>query len=213
MLPPFINATGLISKILTKITEAQQPERFTLDFLKTKLGYGSGSARPIIPFLKRIGMLASEGTPTSLYSRFRNPSERGRAMAEAMRIGYKGIFERNEYAQELPKEKLKNLVVEMTGLEPKDGSVTAVVSSFLALRAFADFDALTKSNEVEDDAHRHIERFQQDLPPRQPPTVSNEQEEAGFNLSYTINLNLPETTDVEVFNAIFRSLRANLLRR
>jgi hypothetical protein len=34
----------------------------------------------------------------------------------------------------------------------------------------------------------------------------------GFNLSYTINLNLPETADVEVFNAIFRSLKENLLR-
>ena len=36
---------------------------------------------------------------------------------------------------------------------------------------------------------------------------------AGLNLSYTINLNLPETSDVEVFNAIFRSLKDNLLKR
>jgi hypothetical protein len=28
----------------------------------------------------------------------------------------------------------------------------------------------------------------------------------------TINLNLPETSDVEVFNAIFRSLKENLLK-
>jgi hypothetical protein len=40
-----------------------------------------------------------------------------------------------------------------------------------------------------------------------PPTVNG-----GLNLSYTINLNLPETSDVEVFNAIFRSLKDNLLR-
>jgi hypothetical protein len=33
-----------------------------------------------------------------------------------------------------------------------------------------------------------------------------------FNFSYTINLNLPETTDVEVFNAIFRSLKEHLLK-
>jgi hypothetical protein len=33
-----------------------------------------------------------------------------------------------------------------------------------------------------------------------------------MGLSYTINLNLPATTEIEVFNAIFRSLRENLLR-
>ena len=34
----------------------------------------------------------------------------------------------------------------------------------------------------------------------------------GINLSYTINLNLPPTTDVEVFNAIFKSLKQHLLQ-
>jgi hypothetical protein len=34
----------------------------------------------------------------------------------------------------------------------------------------------------------------------------------GMNLGYTINLNLPATTDVAVFNAIFKSLKEHLLR-
>jgi hypothetical protein len=34
----------------------------------------------------------------------------------------------------------------------------------------------------------------------------------GMNLSYTINLNLPATTDVAVFNAIFKSPKENLLK-
>jgi hypothetical protein len=38
------------------------------------------------------------------------------------------------------------------------------------------------------------------------------QSATGFNLSYTINLNLPETADVEVFNAIFKSLKEHLLK-
>ena len=43
----------------------------------------------------------------------------------------------------------------------------------------------------------------------------NREEEFGggrLRLSYTINLNLPATTEIEVFNAIFKSLRENLLR-
>jgi len=33
-----------------------------------------------------------------------------------------------------------------------------------------------------------------------------------LGLSYTINLNLPATSDIAVFNAIFKSLREHLLR-
>jgi hypothetical protein len=64
MAPPFLNATGLVTKILDKIIEASQPERFTQDFLSTKLGFSGGSARPIIPLLKKLGFIASDGTPT-----------------------------------------------------------------------------------------------------------------------------------------------------
>ena len=109
MAPPFMNAYGLVPKVLDKIVEAQQPERFTQDFLSTRLGFSGGSARAIIPLLKRIGFLSSDGVPTALYSKFRNSDTRGTAMAQALRTGYREVFERKEYAQDLPKEKLKNL--------------------------------------------------------------------------------------------------------
>jgi hypothetical protein len=34
----------------------------------------------------------------------------------------------------------------------------------------------------------------------------------GLGLSYTINLNLPATSDITVFNAIFKSLKEHLLK-
>ena len=72
MAPPFMNAYGLVTKILDKIIEARQPERFAQDFLATKLGYGGGSARAFIPLLERIGFLSSDGVPPQLYGQFRN---------------------------------------------------------------------------------------------------------------------------------------------
>ncbi|MCP9487841.1 MAG: hypothetical protein MSC30_18535 [Gaiellaceae bacterium MAG52_C11] len=35
---------------------------------------------------------------------------------------------------------------------------------------------------------------------------------AGINLGYTINLHLPATSDIAVFNAVFKSIREHLLR-
>jgi len=202
-----MNAYGLVTKILDKMIEASQPDRFTLDFLKTKLGYDSGSSRPIIPLLKKLNFIGSDGTPTPLYSKFRNPEERGNAMAAAMRTAYKEVFDRNEYAQDLTREKFKNLIVEMTGLQANDQTVGAIVATWFNLKAYAKFDADAKPAESAREGALSILKTN-DIPPPPPPA----QNPTGLNLSYTINLNLPETTDVEVFNAIFKSLKENLLK-
>ena len=68
---PYVNAYGNISRALDRIQTAATPPRFTQDFLETKLGLSGGSARPLIPFLKRMGFLNTDGTPTDLYRQFR----------------------------------------------------------------------------------------------------------------------------------------------
>jgi hypothetical protein len=64
--PPFINGYGTAAKILNKMKEAQTPDRFTQDFLSTKLGFPGGTAKPFIPLAKCIGFLESDGRPTDL---------------------------------------------------------------------------------------------------------------------------------------------------
>ncbi len=209
-LPPFMNSTGLISKIFEKIQQAKVPERYTQDFQSTVLGYGSGSARPFIPFLKRLGFLESDGKPTEIYKRFRNADSSGAAMAEALRIGYKDLFQRNEYAYNLTDEKLKNLVVEVTGKEPTDGTVTAITGSFKGCKQLADFDAQSPPPEEKDESEtvKPLDR-NRSIVTKDAADKLHARRNIGF--TYTINLNLPETTDVEVFNAIFKALRENLL--
>jgi hypothetical protein len=210
MAPPFMNATGLVTKILDKVIEAAQPDRFTQDFLATKLGYGSGSAKPFIPLLKRIGFLGTDGIPTRLYSQFRNPDTRSAAMAEALKIGYRELYERNEYAHDLPKEKLKNLVVEMTGLPATDSTVSGIVNTFTNLKSYANFEAKLPGDKPPEKTH------QEDLPATRILERREQNPDSakgvGLNLSYHVYLNLPETSDVEVFNAIFRSLKENILK-
>ncbi len=202
--PPFMNSTGLIGKIFEKIQQAKVPPRYTLDFQSTVLGFGSGSARPFIPFLKRLGFIQGDGTPTELYTRFRNADSSGAAMAEAMRIGFADIFQKNEFANDLTDDKLKNLVVEVTGKEPGDGTVGAIVGSFKACKQIADFDsadAVKKAAVEAPDISKSIVKFEPD----------RKQSGRDIRIGYTININLPETTNVEVYNAIFASIKQNLL--
>lgn len=209
---PYMISPGGIPKILEKAQNARRPERFTQDFLSTKLGHGSSGARPIIPLLKRMEFLGGDGVPTSLYDQFRNHETAGAAVASGMRIAYKELFDRNEYVYELSKDKLVGLIVQTTGRAKDDRVTQAIVGTFVALKEMANFE---DDGETQPQVANSEEL--QELP---APTVTQpaqaEATGAGpvdLRVGYTINLNLPETSDPEVFNAIFKSLKENLLNR
>jgi hypothetical protein len=204
--PPFMNATGSVTKILDKIKVAATPERFTQDYLATELGFPGGSPRPFISLAKKLGLIGSDGTPTDLYRQFRNTNHTvsKAAMAKAIRNAYADIYSRNEYAHSLSRTDLEGLIVEMTGLEKGNATARAIVGTFEALKAFADFKAKDESAEKAQSV----------------ATTSHSVEHGAagsagvaLGLSYTINLVLPKTDDVAVFNAIFKSLNEHLLKK
>ena len=201
--PPYMFSYGLLEKILTKARSAATPSKFTQDYLKTKLGFPSGSAMAFIPFAKRLGLLNQDGTPSDLYTRFRNPDDRlsGVAIAEAMRRGYADLFARNEYVHAMDEDGLRGLVIEATGLDKDSKVVAAITKTFLTMREFADFEAAPETAPLETRSGAAT--------PTPTPLLAQGAPQLGF--STTIYLNLPNTSDIAVFNAIFKSLRENLL--
>lgn len=204
---PYVSSPTLISKILEKVKEAKAPERFTQDFLATKLGFKGGNYRAFIPLGKKISLLNSDGTPTDLYKSYRNPSKSKAAMAVAIKKGFHEFFERNEFAGNLDKEKIKGMVVEITGLEPSDRIVQLICQTFDVLRAEANFEEkLDTKSEDREPSPEDDKPPNPDLNPENNPPFD-------LRLGYTINLVLPKTDDPAVFNAIFKSLKENLLRK
>lgn len=216
---PYLISPGTVPKILQKIKEARQPEIFTQDFLSTKLGFKSGNARPIIPLMKKMGFLSGDGKPTELYGLFRNDSSSPWAMAQGIKSAYSDLYEVNEYAHALSRADLTNLVIQLTGLEKDNSIVTYTVSVFEHLKSFADFDLedprtgkeISLEHTEESNAEPSLHFDGQPAPASPLPLPKGNQNSVGLNLSYTINLNLPETTNIDVFNAIFKSLKDNLL--
>jgi Family of unknown function (DUF5343) len=199
---PYVAAYGNITKALQAIQRAQTPDRFTQDFLATKLGVTGGSAKPVIPFLKKTGFLASDGVPTSTYQRFRNPSQSKRAAAEALRKGFVPLYEINEYAHDLSDPDLKGIIMQATGLDEGASTIRSIIGSFKALRAFADFDLASQDEESSGQESGSGKTYLEEAVPLP----------AGLNLGYTINIHLPATSDIAVYNAIFKSLREHLSR-
>lgn len=202
---PYITATGNIEKALNAIKSAATPDSVSQDFVKTILGIKGGSGNQITSYLKKIGFAGTDGKPTELYTQFRNSSTSGAAVAAALRIGYAPLYKRNEYMHKLSDDELTGLIIEETGVGEDSNVPGLIVSCINALNSFAKFDAPAAQVVIEQPTEQKTSQTTKSVPT--PPQTNG----LGMNLSYTINLNLPATSDIAVFNAIFKSLKENLL--
>ncbi len=210
--PPYTSSTGLFKQLFQKIKEATPPQRFSQDFLITGLNFKkSGTTLSFIPILKRLGFLGTDGIPTDLYKKFRNPDNKvsGTAMAQALRIGYADLFSRNEYWFKKDKSDLKNFLIEVLEADPKDAKLGFLITTIEVLKGLSDFEG---RHEIESPKEKKDQKEQKS---NEQEGIKNKEQNGieGLNLSYTINLNLPETSDIAVFNAIFKSLKENLLNK
>lgn len=210
---PYSTSVGTLESMLEKIKTASVPERFTQDFVSTKLAMKGGTAAACIPFLKKMGLVASDGTPTDLYREFRNPKKSRIAIGKAFKKLYAKLYEMNEYVHDATDEDILGLIVECTGSEKESATTKYTLATLNMLRRISDFDSEdSPAIEAPYIAGQTTSSSQQSLPSI-PQFQARPSDHGGkrINLSYTINLNLPATKDIEVFNAIFKSLKEHIL--
>jgi hypothetical protein len=200
---PYISTPGTIGSVLRKIQPAKTPVKFDGKFLEEVLLMKGGNPKSFIPFAKKVGLLNADGSPTELYTQFRVQGNKSPAIAECIRKGYAPLFNINENAHNLGQEELKSLVIQVTGQEKDSTVVSCIVSCFNQLKGFADFQASNKKS------HQKEEESSEE----QIPGVvrGSPQGKSKVHLGYTININLPETTNPAVFNAIFKALKEHIL--
>lgn len=209
---PYLTASGTLKKALDRAVEASRPDKFNSDFLENVLNLKGGSARATIPILKRMGFIASDGTPTELYAKFRTQSGRGSAALQALRIGFPEIFKKSDYAHTVDDGKLRDIILEITGLKASDPVAIAIRGTFNVLKAYVPSN-IDASNREDEDASG--ENSAQPTPPQIPngqPIGHALTRGSELGLVYNINIVLPETSDLKVLNAIFRSIKENLMQ-
>jgi len=206
-IPPYMYAAGKIKEIFDAIKKAPVPSKFTLDYLSTVLGFKSSSDRAFIPLLKRLGFINPSNEPTELYRKFRDEKYSQGIMAQAIQDAFSDVYNSNEFAHKMAKNEFTSMIKRITGLGDDDRRISAIVATFFALKDMANFDV-------------EVEESEEPEPPEEPlkenqSPVEQKQKHRGVELgiSYTINLNLPATTNIEVFNAIFKSLKENILSK
>ncbi|MBT3012974.1 MAG: DUF5343 domain-containing protein [Candidatus Thiodiazotropha sp. (ex Lucina aurantia)] len=209
---PYVTSVGTLINMLEKVKKASVPPSFSQEFVEKTLLMKGGTARATMPFLKKMGLVADDGTPTERYRQFRNENRSGAAIAASMRELFSPLFDNDEKIYERSDKDVKEVIVEITGSEKTAQVTKMTLATFKALNAIAEFSDIDelKSAEIAEDvtAGPSSETIQ---PITVQKTVTNESGEA-INLSYTINLNLPPTSDIKVFHAIFGALKEHLLK-
>jgi len=209
---PYISAAGNIEKALNAIRAAAVPERVSQDFVKTVLKIPGGSGDQITTYLKKLGFSSPDGRPTETYTRFRNPTTSGQTLAAAIKHAYARLYMRNEYMHSLNDNDLQGLIVEETGQAHDSLSVKRTLACINALKNMVNFDEpTTVPPEITDEPQQGTKSVDSQ-PVNYVPLPHGQNGSVGLNLGYTINLNLPATSDPAVFNAIFKSLKEHSLR-
>jgi Family of unknown function (DUF5343) len=149
-----------------------------------------------------MGFLSSDGSPTELYSKFKSDGGRAAAALEGLRRAFSEMFRRNEFIHRADNDKIRDLIVEITGLNKQDEIVRAIFGTFQSIREYIDLSRARSDDE-------EMKPVLTDGAVSEKQSISSKRE--GLSLVYSINIVLPETTNVQVFNAIFRSLKENLL--
>ena len=202
---PYLTAHGTLRNMLNKIIDLAKPDKFNYDFLENVVKMTGGGARACIPILKKLGFINSDNTTTEVYGKFRTDSGRGQAVYSALKNAFPEIFKRSDYAFSIDDAKLRDIITEITGLKANDPVAQAIKGTFNAVKSFlpAGFN-ITEPNTP---ATINPESGQKTIDV--PPVKNDTQKPVG--IVYNINIVLPETSDLNVLNAIFKSVRENLL--
>jgi hypothetical protein len=204
----YLVSTKNLDDILKTIVDGVAPPKFTIDHLKS-IGFSSSGDRGIIPLLKDLGFLSEDGTPLPRYHSYRDRSRSKAVMAEALRDAYADVFHISEVPTPSDRGAIEGLFKSKLNSSDKIAQMQAM--TFFALLKQADLKAKAPAPAIPDTTPKKT----QSEPERKEETngvpAASELRQLTTELHYTIQVHLPATKDIEVFNAIFRSLRENLL--
>lgn len=210
----YLMTTKNLGSFFQAISNAQSPPKFTTNFL-IQLGFKSTSDRLLIQMLKGLSFLDSNGVPTDKYFQFLDNSQSKYILSDSIKEAYGDLFQINTKANELSVSEVKNKLKTIFQGKKSDDVLQYMSKTFKGLCDLGDFsqqNSIIKQEpkiDIKDD--RNFERNYN------APNYDNQNLSALVNksinteLHYNIQIHLPETKDIAVYDAIFESLKRHLL--
>ncbi len=205
----YVLTPAQVPALFQAIARGQAPPQFTVQYLRD-LGFTATNHRAFIRLLKALGFLSGDGTPTARYHQYRDPSSSRRVMGEALREAYGDLFlikaQPTKADRALIEGKFKS------AHNVSDNVAANMASSFFALLALADTASQTHPAVPETRPASPTPPLETPAGPElHAPLAPTPHHARSTSLHYNIQIHLPATKDVEVYNAIFKSLREHLV--
>lgn len=202
----YMTSVKNLPAIFDKIVEGTAPKKFTRAHLKS-IGFKSSNDVGVIAVLKDLGFLSADGTPTQRYHDYRDKSRSKSVMADALREAYEDIFHINEKPTSADRQAIEGKF--KSAHNTSDRVAAEQTKTFYALLKLADLDAAGKPRPKKEHEKAKEKEEEKD-------TGRREERHGGValpfgGLRYNVEIHLPATKDVEVYNAIFKSLKEHLL--
>lgn len=202
---PFTISNNKIEPVLQRIRTAAKPERVSQELIAT-WGFTASNDRAIPRVLKGLGFLNDSGAPTPFYDRLRDPQDWKRVLAERIRDAYSDLYAMDANMHTASEAEVKGAISRITGKDEE--AVKRYFATFKTLCRLADFTQTGSTERAE---------FKSANTTQPPPLAPTEQGSAPTTqvhrkseYHYNIQIHLPVTTDITVYNAIFKSIRENL---
>jgi hypothetical protein len=207
----YTQAYGRLPDVLSKVRDGQAPDQFNRQLLKD-WGFTSSHDHAFIPLFKELGFLSPDGKPTTRYHDYRDHSRSRAVMAEALREAYGDIFLIKEHPTDADKGAVQGKFKSFHNVS--DNVASIMMKNFFALLSLSDLKAPgTKKKKAKTKPEEKPESTEDT---DTVTTITNANSDLvapmrGAGLHYNIQIHLPATKDVEVYNAIFKSLREHLV--
>jgi len=198
----YMTSTKNLNSIMKKIVDGTAPPKFTVAHLKG-IGFKSSNDQGIIPVLKDLKFLSADGTPTQRYHDYRDPSKSKAVLAEALREAYSDLFHLTEKPTEADKGAIRGKFKSTHNVSDQVANLQA--ATFYSLLKLADLDAARPAATVVEVANKKSGQDEKKPPLTLPP------DSTGLSLRYNIEIHLPATKDIDVYTAIFKSLKEHLI--
>lgn len=195
---PYMVSNNKIAPIIAGIQTAAKPSKFTLEFLKN-IGFSSTNDRAIVSLFKKLEILTDDSVPTQYYDQLRDRTTSAKILASRIKSLYSELFAINTDIQKENEGNIKGAISRVTGKD--ETSVTRIYNTFKTLCSIADFENKFVPEYKEE---KKEEKKEETKLPDSIPTRSS-------SFHYNIQIHLPATTDISVYNAIFKSLKENLM--
>lgn len=197
----YVQSLSRFPAFFQQIRDAQAPSIFSQQLLKD-WGFTSSNDRNFIPLLKSLGFLSQDGKPTHRYLDYRDHSKSRKVMGDGIREAYSDIFLIKAKPSDADREAIKGKF--KSSHNTSDNVAGLLTSTFLKLLDMADLEGSPSSHPVVQESPHPGQSSHSGVP------VTSNGSLGISGLHYNIQIHLPPTKDIEIYNAIFRSLKEHL---